>query len=446
MSHIRIKIILMLSVLLVLSVSTIYAQNNPEEGLMIDSIDQGENLLDSNLIYKKMFDSLSTDGEWVKAGKADFIRELTEGTNEFEEDDYYYGDDYIYVWRPYCAVSGWTPYTNGSWVFTSYGWVWFSDYSWGWGPYNYGRWYHSAYYGWVWMPGCRWAANWVTWRYTNNYYGWYPTCPKVYWYNPYNNICYNTLYAYNPISWWVVKKGDITKEINSTVLVSKYENADILKHSQKFKIHTYNEPGKPIIKYTGPDVSVINVSGGEKITPKEIVLTSRFDDEGSRNTPKQVTVTTTSLVDQNNTSVKDDINVRTSREDNTITIPRSSDENTKPKADDYNTSRTGTKDNNTGRESDKDIKTERKSTPQVKDSKGSKNSRKSGTTKKSDKGYRDLVPGNSDGYNGDSNNGSKSNEGSNSTTPPPPPPPPPSNGDSNTSRDGGNNNGPNERR
>ncbi|MBK8549966.1 MAG: hypothetical protein IPL53_02465 [Ignavibacteria bacterium] len=173
---------------------------------MIDTIDYGENLLDSNEVYKKQFDSLSKDGEWVKAKKSDLIRDLDNIEEEDLDFDYEEENEIVYVWRPYGINSYWNPYYNGSWVFTSYGWIWNSYYSWGWGPYNYGRWYFSNFHGWIWFPGNVWAPNWVTWRNCNNYAGWYPTCPRVYWRGAGNRICTNRLFTSVPRNWVFVNK------------------------------------------------------------------------------------------------------------------------------------------------------------------------------------------------------------------------------------------------
>ncbi len=86
------------------------------------------------------------------------------------------------VWRPTAAVVdvGWKPYhTNGSWIYSDHGWYWKSTYSWGWAPFHYGRWHHHNNHGWVWVPGYDWGPSWVSWRYTQGYYGWAPLPPRA---------------------------------------------------------------------------------------------------------------------------------------------------------------------------------------------------------------------------------------------------------------------------
>jgi hypothetical protein len=83
-------------------------------------------------------------------------------------------------WQPSAAVinPSWQPYFDGGhWVYTDCGWYWASDYSWGWGPFHYGRWFHNNHWGWCWAPGTVWGTAWVCWRQTDGYCGWAPLPP-----------------------------------------------------------------------------------------------------------------------------------------------------------------------------------------------------------------------------------------------------------------------------
>lgn len=93
-------------------------------------------------------------------------------------------DGYGWCWQPTVAVvnPGWIPYGDGGrWVWTDSGWYWHSSYTWGWGPYHYGRWHRHAHHGWVWTPGYDWAPAWVAWRSTPTYCGWAPLPPECRW-------------------------------------------------------------------------------------------------------------------------------------------------------------------------------------------------------------------------------------------------------------------------
>src|SRR5690606_36433667 len=88
--------------------------------------------------------------------------------------------DYGRCWQPTVVLinRSWRPYADrGRWVYTSHGWYWQSDYSWGWAPFHYGRWHQDRRHGWVWVPGSTWGPAWVSWRYTDDYCGWAPLPP-----------------------------------------------------------------------------------------------------------------------------------------------------------------------------------------------------------------------------------------------------------------------------
>ena len=123
-----------------------------------------------------------------------------------------------YVWRPYDVGRFWKPYSEGRWEWTSYGWHWVSYEPFGWATYHYGRWFYDDYYGWVWMPGEKWAPAWVEWRYNDNYIGWSPLPPyadfrpnygirfSIRWnsgYNHWNFVSYRNFYTVNVNNYFV---------------------------------------------------------------------------------------------------------------------------------------------------------------------------------------------------------------------------------------------------
>lgn len=109
----------------------------------------------ANVSFSAFYDALSPYGQWMSYGS--------------------YGQ----VWIPDAGRDFRPYYTNGHWVYTDYGWTWMSDYSWGWAPFHYGRWTYDNYYGWMWVPGEEWGPAWVSWRNSNDYYGWAPMTPGV---------------------------------------------------------------------------------------------------------------------------------------------------------------------------------------------------------------------------------------------------------------------------
>jgi FecR protein len=67
---------------------------------------------------------------------------------------------YGYLWQPYFAGVGWSPFTNGAWCwYPGFGYTWVSAYPWGWMPYRYGTWVFVPAYGWAWQPG-----GWSAWN------------------------------------------------------------------------------------------------------------------------------------------------------------------------------------------------------------------------------------------------------------------------------------------
>ncbi len=82
-------------------------------------------------------------------------------------DDAVYG----YVFAP--ADPYYTPYSNGFWKYTQFGWTWISNDAFGWATDHYGRWVWRN--RWVWKPDTQWGPAWVQWREGDNgYIGWAP--------------------------------------------------------------------------------------------------------------------------------------------------------------------------------------------------------------------------------------------------------------------------------
>lgn len=95
-----------------------------------------------------------------------------------------YGDwrevgDYGYCWQPRDVGPGWSPYSNGRWLYSDVGWTWDSDEPYGWAVYHYGRWANVASIGWIWVPGTDWGPGWVSWRHNSQYIGWAPLPPEA---------------------------------------------------------------------------------------------------------------------------------------------------------------------------------------------------------------------------------------------------------------------------
>jgi hypothetical protein len=86
---------------------------------------------------------------------------------------WYYEAEVGHVWRPYVAA-GWSPYSNGRWVWTWYGWTWVPYETWGWAPSHFGRWGWSPALAWYWIPGSVWGPAWVHWAVGSSHVAWCP--------------------------------------------------------------------------------------------------------------------------------------------------------------------------------------------------------------------------------------------------------------------------------
>jgi hypothetical protein len=152
--------------------------------------------------FQVFYDDLSPYGNWIN------------------------NDDYGYVWVP-DVRSGFSPYnTDGHWVYTDAGWTWFSDYSWGWAPFHYGRWFYDRYNGWLWVPDTEWGPGWVTWRRSNDYYGWAPIGPGVSFEMAYGNG-YNLPYN----QWTFVNNRDFGRTNINNYYINNSNNITIINNT-----------------------------------------------------------------------------------------------------------------------------------------------------------------------------------------------------------------------
>ncbi|MCE1166166.1 MAG: hypothetical protein LWX07_12275 [Bacteroidetes bacterium] len=269
----RIKNLLMvcfMSAAMALTVNfSLYSQQQNDK-----DIDDDEDLFDASTDYKDMYKDLSNDGEWIDLTKSELTEQTSadDGTgsgisNKNEAD----GMRIVHVWRPWGYYSGWTPYSNGRWIYTDCNWYWHSYYSWGWGPYHYGRWVYSYLYGWVWIPGRNWAPSWVDWCYTDSYVGWYPRYPRFY-----RTFNYHRYYERHYDHWVFVDRNKmLDPKINKNLIHSSETNKDIISNS---KINTQTNKylnGK--IVSAGPPVKDIEKTMGKKIDTKKINFTEAKD-------------------------------------------------------------------------------------------------------------------------------------------------------------------------
>ena len=189
------------------------------------------------ITYQQFYNDLSPYGNWIN----------------------YPG--YGYVWMP--GVSGFRPYySNGRWAYTNYGWTWVSDYSWGWGPFHYGRWINPTGYGWMWIPGNEWAPAWVAWRGGGEYYGWAPLGPGMSTNVSVGSIPYNN-WAFVPCqyinsprinSYYVHQSKNLTIINNTTVI-----NNTTINNGSSRPAYNPGPPVRDVEKITGASIRRLNV-------------------------------------------------------------------------------------------------------------------------------------------------------------------------------------------
>ena len=180
--------------------------------------------------------------------------------------------DYGYVWKPNVQAD-FRPYsTNGQWAYTTEGWTWVSEYSWGWAPFHYGRWFFDDYYGWLWLPGHQWAPAWVTWGQSGNYYGWAPIPPRVDintgWRPRDNDWCYVRAEHINQnhVNNYIIQNN--YNVVNNTVIVNNYYNQNNRNPHPEY----YNRGPNIIQVQNITNVKIQQVTINERVNPGQTTI------------------------------------------------------------------------------------------------------------------------------------------------------------------------------
>ncbi|MEO8769423.1 MAG: DUF6600 domain-containing protein [Ferruginibacter sp.] len=199
-----------------------------------------ENASAQSVSFQVFYDDLSPYGNWVE------------------------NPDYGYVWCP--RVFGFSPYsTNGYWVLTDVGWTWVSDYSWGWAPFHYGRWYYDNSYGYVWVPGYEWGPGWVTWRRSDDYYGWAPIGPGVS-----INVAYSNGYNIPYNHWNFVRCNEFGRRDIHNYYIDRSKNVTIINNTTVINTTRVDNSRKTTYN-PGPDRMEVQKRIGRQVNPVAIV-------------------------------------------------------------------------------------------------------------------------------------------------------------------------------
>ncbi len=221
--------------------------------------------------FQVFYDDLSPYGNWVD------------------------NSNYGYVWMPNVA-SGFTPYgTNGYWVFTDKGWTWVSNYSWGWAPFHYGRWFYEPNYGWLWAPDNEWGPGWVTWRRSNEYYGWAPIGPGIS-----IDMAYSSGYNLPYNRWTFVRNRDFGRTNINNYYINNSNNVTIINSTTVINNRRIDR-SRNVTYNAGPDRSEVEKRAGKRITP---VAITEINKPGQQHKNNQLQIYMPRVDKNNNTGQK----------------------------------------------------------------------------------------------------------------------------------------------
>jgi hypothetical protein len=179
--------------------------------------------------------------------------------------------EFYFIWHPTSVEEGWRPYSNGRWVWTTDGWMWASNHTWGWAVFHYGRWWNSPRYGWVWMPGYVWAPAWVQWRISENHIGWCPLTPDARWNSEFGISSGNYSYRNRNADWVFIEKNKFADDIGSSNIITSSENKGLVERSNSIlDLRSENDR----IFNNGPDVKDVESRTGKMMKQKMIKYTN----------------------------------------------------------------------------------------------------------------------------------------------------------------------------
>lgn len=265
--------------LLFIPIFTLYTQqNNPNDSLLekikhieiaFDApIENEENLYMNTVSFQSFYDVLSPMGEWIQITREDIDEDLSEGEGEGYSSVSFADEEFLFIWKPN-VESSWKPYLNGKWEYTDRGWLWVSYDKWGNQTYNYGRWWNSPKYGWVWLPGYTWAPAWVRWKVANdgNHLGWVALSPKAKWKSEEGITDKNYNFSNNEGDWVFVDNNTFTGNISADKTVSSDLSSKLVKDSRTI---TDIKAENDMIVNNGPDVKMLESKTGKTFNKRKL--------------------------------------------------------------------------------------------------------------------------------------------------------------------------------
>ncbi|MBZ0202027.1 MAG: hypothetical protein K8I03_03320 [Ignavibacteria bacterium] len=257
----------------------IYPQQNSSNDSLLDKIrdieialdapvESEENLFMNTVSFQSFYDVLLPMGEWIQITKEDIDEEMSDGEGEGYSSLNYGDEEFLFIWKP-SVENNWRPYVNGKWEYTDRGWLWISSDKWGNQTFNYGRWWNSPKYGWVWLPGYTWAPAWVRWKVSNdgNYVGWVALSPKAKWRSEEGITEKNYNYKNKEGDWVFVDNNTFTGDIAANNVLNNESSNKLIQNS---KTITDIKTDDDIIVNNGPDVNTLENKTGKKFNRKKL--------------------------------------------------------------------------------------------------------------------------------------------------------------------------------
>jgi hypothetical protein len=127
------------------------------QAIQIAGLGRDARFRNASLLAYDSFDGYcdGRDGNWSRVADYSYSDAGMVGEADLSSYGSWSSDpQYGSVWTPSNVDAGWSPYSNGNWVWGgNYGWTYVGNESWGYAPYHYGRWFRGDRDRWYWQPG-----------------------------------------------------------------------------------------------------------------------------------------------------------------------------------------------------------------------------------------------------------------------------------------------------
>jgi hypothetical protein len=388
-----------------------------------------------NVDYKTFYDDLKPYGTWIQVNLSDSggvlsskpdEKELSEilrtmlGIKEAKADvDVSWGAFYIWKPSPSLAVSiaagdpgpgMYVPYTNGQWVYSDYGWYFRAATPYEEIVHHYGRWVFVPSEGWMWIPGSVWAPAWVEWEEDDDFIGWAPCEPTVYF-----EANYFPEPFYRDYNFVVVERNHFLDPniYNSSHIYWEKEHRNEYRDMQRINGLVYRDKG---LFNRGPDVNRFSKDFPDKTKPVNINMVSNKNEVQYKNnkynvyTPKVSYRNIPQLTknENNRISLDKNLNSKGKKSERSLTNPNNIVRNSDPNL---------IKNNNKSQNSNMNSKRENISRNKGNDNNMNRNNNnKSNNYRSNDKNHNrnnNLSKSNRNSYNSNTNKGNSNNRSGN---------------------------------